>query len=168
MFILIPFILSNIGVICYAQGGRIQDDYNNQYVTLEKSEKTMLNETIIMFSVIFFIVWILLPMLESSLKTLKELNDSYHFNPHQEEYHNELTELKEQLKDTIILNRHRYKEFVDFNENYHKELTMILEKISSLEDKFSNLAEEVFDVNMFLDKLRPEVATCKGGYEVVS
>ena len=128
----------------------------------------MQNETIIMLSVIFFIVWILLPMLEISLKTLKELNDSYHFNPHQEEYHYELTELKEQLKDTIILNRHRYKEFVDFNENYHKEFTMILGKISSLEKKSSNLAEVVLDVNMFLDKLRPEVTTCKGGYEVVS
>ena len=168
MFILIPFILSNIGVICAAQGGRIQDDYNNQYVTLEKSEQTIQNEMIIMFSAIFFIFWLILPMLESSLKTLKELNDSYHFDPNQEESHNELTELKEQLKDTIILNRQRYKEFVDFNENYHKELTITLEKISSLEDKFSNLAEEVFDVNIFLDKLRPEVATCKGGYEVVS
>jgi hypothetical protein len=131
------------------------------------SESTKQNEVIIMFSVIFFLLWLTIPLCESVLKTLKDLNDVHHYET-KPTIHDELHEMEERLNDIIHLNRHRYTDFQEMNKMHQNELNIIYKRVSSLEEKFLVLSEQVFDIHSIMDKIRPEVATCKGGYEVVS
>ena len=125
------------------------------------------NELMIMFSIVFFLLWIIIPFCESTLRTLKSLNDAHHYET-KPTIHDELHEMEERLNDIIHLNRHRYKDYTEMNKVHQNELNIIYKRVSSLEEKFLVLSEKVCDIDSIMDKIRPEVASCKGGYEVVS
>lgn len=132
-----------------------------------KSETTIQNEKIIIFCFIFFLFWILIPCFNSIVKVLKELNDSYHYET-RPTFQDEIQEMNEKLNDIIHLNRHRYQDFKAMNSIHQKEIDIIYKKISSLEEKFHVLTHAFTEIDSVLDKLKPKVASCKGGYEVVS
>ena len=131
------------------------------------SENTTENEIIIICSFIFFMIWMIIPFCESVLKTLKDLNDVHHYETRPTVY-DEIREMEERLNDIIHLNHHRSKDFQEMNKMHQNELNIIHKRVSSLEEKFLVLSEQIYDIQSIMDKIRPEVASCSGGYEVVS
>ena len=86
------------------------------------SESTKQNELMIMFFIVFFLLWIIIPFCETTLKTLKSLNDVYHYET-KPTIHDELREMEERFND---INDQKFKVVEGFGTKNNNDLLIYI------------------------------------------